>query len=252
MTLLSEMHKLTLNLLDVFDARMSEVADIRSHAQVELAGFRADHQAMAHAQGQQLADGRARLAADTTTFRGELDDTHQAMAHAQRQQLAGGRARLAADTTTFRGELDDTHQAMADTQRKSMTAARQGLASDVASARRGFQVDQRGARQVWQALAGLKQQRRTMKPASVKNTVSVQKPVVTKAPPAPEPGRTLDDLKAIRGIGASMQQRLNQAGIRTFAQLAASTPAALRQALGDVSRLAKVEAWIAQARELAG
>jgi predicted flap endonuclease-1-like 5' DNA nuclease len=222
---------------------------------------------MAHAQQQQLADGRARLAADTTTFRGELDDTHQAMAHAQRQQLAGGRARLAADTTTLRGELDDTHQAMADTQRESMTAARQGLASDVASARRGFQAeqgavrtDQRGARLVWQALAGLKQQRRTMKPAaivqpigkttSVKNTVSVQSTVVTKAAPAPEPGRTLDDLKAIRGIGASMQQRLNQAGIRTFAQLAASTPAALRQALGDVSRLAKVEAWIAQAREL--
>ena len=60
-----------------------------------------------------------------------------------------------------------------------------------------------------------------------------------------------DDLTAIRGIGAGMQRHLNEAGIYTYAQLAASTPAELQRALGDVGRLAKVETWIDQARDLA-
>jgi predicted flap endonuclease-1-like 5' DNA nuclease len=61
-----------------------------------------------------------------------------------------------------------------------------------------------------------------------------------------------EDLAAIRGIGSGMQRRLNQAGIYTYAQLAGSTPEELRQLLGEATRLAKVEEWIEQARELAG
>jgi len=60
-----------------------------------------------------------------------------------------------------------------------------------------------------------------------------------------------DDFTTIRGIGASMQQRLNKAGVYTYAQLAASTPEELRRGLGAVAQLAKVEEWIKQARELA-
>jgi len=48
-----------------------------------------------------------------------------------------------------------------------------------------------------------------------------------------------------------MQQRLNEAGIYTYTRLATSTPDELRQNLGAVARLAKVEEWIEQARELA-
>jgi len=48
-----------------------------------------------------------------------------------------------------------------------------------------------------------------------------------------------------------MQRHLNEAGIYTYAQLAASTPEKLQRALGDVGRLAKVETWIDQARDLA-
>jgi small subunit ribosomal protein S2 len=59
-----------------------------------------------------------------------------------------------------------------------------------------------------------------------------------------------DDLTTIRGIGSNMQQRLNEAGIYTYAQLAASTPDEVRQGLGTVGQLAKVEEWIEQAREL--
>ncbi len=60
----------------------------------------------------------------------------------------------------------------------------------------------------------------------------------------------VDDLTTIRGIGISIQERLNRAGITTYAQLADAKPEQVREALGRSSRSAKVEAWISQARKL--
>lgn len=42
-----------------------------------------------------------------------------------------------------------------------------------------------------------------------------------------------DDLKVIVGVGPEIEKRLNQAGVCTFAQLAALTPADLARILGD-------------------
>ncbi|HBY99594.1 MAG TPA: hypothetical protein DEP84_37600, partial [Chloroflexi bacterium] len=61
-----------------------------------------------------------------------------------------------------------------------------------------------------------------------------------------------DDLTAIRGIGPVMQRRLRLAGIQTYARLAESTVEELHQVLGETARLAKVEEWIEQAREVGG
>ena len=62
---------------------------------------------------------------------------------------------------------------------------------------------------------------------------------------------SVDDLTAIQGIGITMQDRLNRAGIMSYAQLAEAKPEQVREALGKFSRGAQVEAWISQARELA-
>ncbi len=62
---------------------------------------------------------------------------------------------------------------------------------------------------------------------------------------------SVDDLTAIRGIGITKQDRLNRAGITSYAQLAEAKPEQVREALGKLSRGASVEAWISQARELA-
>ncbi len=62
---------------------------------------------------------------------------------------------------------------------------------------------------------------------------------------------SVDDLTAIRGIGITMQDRLNRAGITSYAQLAEAKPEHVRKALGKFSRGASVEEWISQARELA-
>jgi large subunit ribosomal protein L21 len=61
-----------------------------------------------------------------------------------------------------------------------------------------------------------------------------------------------DDLTVIRGIGNPTQDQLYKAGIKTYAALAGARPEELREVLSDVARGAKVERWIAQARELAG
>ena len=87
---------------------------------------------------------------------------------------------------------------------------------------------------------------------------------VVRGPGAPEPparteeikpehagGDAADDLTAIRGIGIVTQNRLNQAGIKSYAQLAHTEPEELRKILSDPRRGAGVEKWIERARELA-
>ncbi len=61
-----------------------------------------------------------------------------------------------------------------------------------------------------------------------------------------------NDLTVIRGIGIVTQNQLYKAGIKTYAALASARPEELREVLGNVAHGAKIERWIAQARELAG
>ncbi len=68
--------------------------------------------------------------------------------------------------------------------------------------------------------------------------------------PGENPEGVVDDLSAIRGIGIAVQNRLNRAGITTYAQLAEANPEQVQEALGKLSRGASVEAWISQARKL--
>ena len=248
----SEMRKLALNLLDSYDARMAEVSGIRTSARQELADFRAAHQDMAHEQKQRLDEQRARLASDTTAFRTDVSAAHQAMAHAQERRLDEQRTRLASDTAAFRTDVSAAHQAMAAEQQQRLSDQQVQVAADVATMRHGFQTEQSALRaeqaeahQVWSNFNTLKKQSRSKRYVT-------EKPVA-EPPPAAVPAKgkiTAEDLKVIRGIGSSMEKRLNQAGIFTFIQLAASTPEKLRQVLGNAARLAKVESWIAQARDL--
>ncbi len=65
------------------------------------------------------------------------------------------------------------------------------------------------------------------------------------------PGEGAGGVTAIQGIGITMQNRLNRAGITTYAQLAEAKPEYVREVLGGkLSRDAKVDAWISRAREL--
>jgi predicted flap endonuclease-1-like 5' DNA nuclease len=64
--------------------------------------------------------------------------------------------------------------------------------------------------------------------------------------------RARDPLIDINGIGPVYEQRLFDAGIYTFAELAAQSPARLREIVGAKSwQETDAEAWIAQARQMA-
>ena len=61
-----------------------------------------------------------------------------------------------------------------------------------------------------------------------------------------------DDLKVIRGIGPAIEKKLNEAGVRTFAALAALSPQDLENILGNrIKRLQDENDLIAQAKQLA-
>lgn len=59
-----------------------------------------------------------------------------------------------------------------------------------------------------------------------------------------------DDLTVIRGIGATTQDRLYRAGIKSFSQLAEAPPEKIQAIVGKMARGATVETWIAQAADL--
>ncbi len=62
--------------------------------------------------------------------------------------------------------------------------------------------------------------------------------------------RPKDDLKLIEGIGPVMERVLNEAGIYTFADLAAHTPESLQKILdaAGVARITNPETWAEQAK----
>jgi predicted flap endonuclease-1-like 5' DNA nuclease len=70
----------------------------------------------------------------------------------------------------------------------------------------------------------------------------------SEAAPSAEPQPNDPPLAEI-GFGPGMLIRLSQLGVHTTADLAAANPGHLRTALGDISRLIDVEAWISNARQ---
>jgi len=68
--------------------------------------------------------------------------------------------------------------------------------------------------------------------------------------PGPSTPSSPDDLKRIEGIGPVMERVLHEAGIFTFADLAAHTPEALQAILdaAGVRRITSPETWPEQAR----
>jgi large subunit ribosomal protein L21 len=95
--------------------------------------------------------------------------------------------------------------------------------------------------------------------AGVVAAPAAAKPAATKAAPkkaaAPkaEAAAGADDLKQLSGVGPALEKKLHEAGVTTFAQIAAWTEAdvaAMDEKLSFKGRIER-EGWIAQAAELA-
>ena len=266
MALPDEVRRLTGHFLEAYDDRTAAVAGIRLATAQELAEYHSAHQAMAEEQRQRLDEDEQ-----------ELDEQESAR-RAQAAEDARGRgeyvATLKSDTGAMLGEFQTVHQAMAEEQRQRLDEQQSARRAQAAEMRGALQADLSEARRVWTSFAKLMQNRRARRQAAppppptpaeesaesrsfldrfVRRQAAPPPPTPAEepaAPAAPVQEAAADDLTAIRGIGASMQKRLNEAGIRTFAQLTNRTADDLRELLGDVGRLAKVQEWIEQAQDL--
>jgi len=83
------------------------------------------------------------------------------------------------------------------------------------------------------------------------NTVTVHRPETPASQTAPQPSKSgADDFTRVNGIGAVFQQRLNAAGVRTFAQLAAMTPEQIADIIGWPTKRVEKAQIIEQAKNL--
>ncbi len=84
------------------------------------------------------------------------------------------------------------------------------------------------------------------KPAAAHKPVVTPKPKAAAAPPQIPP----DDLTLIHGIGPTFARRLHDAGITTYAQVAAMMPHELQTMAKAADWQANPAEWIEQAKEL--
>jgi len=247
----------TAALLKELDAAHQEMA-------TELRGRLEEQELIRLAQAAQDARGRAQyvegVRSDTATLLKGFGAAQQEMAtelRARLEEQESARLAQAADDARARAEYVDGLCSDTGAFLKQLDAAHQAMARDLRQRLGQEQADLREARRVWSSFSTLMEQRRAGKPAAPPPPSPPPVEEVPPGPPAAAPPEvveevTPDDLTAIRGIGSGMQQRLNDAGIYTFAQLARTRPSELREMLGDAARLARVEEWIEQASQLGG
>jgi len=97
------------------------------------------------------------------------------------------------------------------------------------------------------------------KPAKKAEPKKAEKKAEAKAEPkkaAPKKAAKADagdDLKELSGVGPALEKKLNEAGVTTFAQIAAWTDADVADMDEKLSFKGRIEreGWIAQAKELA-
>lgn len=92
--------------------------------------------------------------------------------------------------------------------------------------------------------------RLTPMPMDTRSIPQAENPPVETPAPA-QTASQKDDLKMIKGIGPAIEKRLNQAGIQTFAALAALSTQQLEGILGNAKRLVQEGDLIQQAKKLA-
>ena len=287
MALPDEVRRLTGHFLEAYDDRTAAVAGIRLATAQELAEYHSAHQAMAEEQRQRLdedeqeldeqesarraqaaedARGRgeyvATLKSDTGAMLGEFQTVHQAMAEEQRQRLDEQQSARRAQAAEMRGalqaDLSEARRVWTSFAKLMQNRRARRQAAPPPQPTPAKEPDRRARRQAAPppppTPAEESAESRSFLDRFVRRQAAPPPPPTPAeepaAPAAPVQEAASDDLTAIRGIGASMQKRLNEAGIRTFAQLTNRTADDLRELLGDVGRLAKVQEWIEQAQDL--
>jgi predicted flap endonuclease-1-like 5' DNA nuclease len=198
---------------------------------------------------------------------------------AERQQFVGDIASFVSDlaerVVEMQGGFRTSFAQMAETEQAKRSDFLAGIMENVsrlqkmvAEMRSEFSDDLEGARQAWsgsgrRARGGRKQPGRGRAEPAQQGPAAEAEPTATAGSPGENPvdepaavpgdadESPADDLTAIFGIGPGRMERLSEAGIHTYAQLARMTPDELRDLLGPAGKLVDVEKWISQAMDLA-
>ena len=235
----------------------NQVNDLRQAAANFLSDIDKSNQSMADELGRQLTSDRTQLSVDTASFINSASSAHQEMAAQQDKALSDHFAnlqqsviQLRKDASAFLLTTTTVRQSSAAAQKSDLVNSRNQLLADVGATRAknsadmsALRADQAEASKLWAEISLLKQKGRGQKAAP-----AAPKAVVVAAPKAPvnewvpakvvEPKKSgVDDLQVIKGIGPGLEALIRAAGINTFAELAASSPEQLTEALGKNGKL---------------
>ena len=92
------------------------------------------------------------------------------------------------------------------------------------------------------------------KKAAPKAEAKAEKPKAEPKKAAPKASEGTDDLKKLSGVGPALEKKLHEAGVTSFAQIAAWTEADIADFDEKLSFKGRIEreGWVEQAKELAG
>ncbi len=206
---------------------------------------------------------------DSVQFRKEVRSEHAAMTDAlhtnldeAQAALFAARAAMSEQIAEFRANVRAANAVSAQELHTRLDADRAALATSTDEMMAGIdsflaeiRSDAAGAAEAWllvkQMLAAEEAPAASMSttmPAPEAEKPEASMPPTPSEPQAGAPGN--DPLIEINGIGPSTQERLYEAGIKTFADLAAAESDTLRSIAGNaVTRRYDVEDWIEEARQ---
>jgi len=173
-----------------------------------------------------------------------IRDRRSEMAEQTRRGLNESLCALQREVTEFCAGFREARQEMAQTS----AAQRAAFLSEIAEIVEGLRKE---------VASDLKEGRRALLGPSPAEARALRERRRSEGERSAEPEKARphpDDLTAISDIGLRMQERLNQAGIYTYAQLSARGPEDLCKAFEELPAVTmeKANRWVTQARELAG
>lgn len=244
MALNQEMRRLSETHSQQYDNRMDAVHSIKTNAANTMAN---------------IEDAHRKLASDLRRHMENLESNREQMARNLRDHLSHFHRDLADNVKCKVADLEHAHEKRASeighrlqemgASREQMGAEQQHrledeharLAAAVDQMRNELQTEIGEAQQIWgEHLKEMHHKR--MAHSRTSPTTHRQ----SRSATATAHG---DDLTVIAGIAAGRQQKLNEIGIHTFADLAHASAQSLREALGSSAHLVNVEEWIQAAKK---
>lgn len=242
------------------DSRIAFTNDLKSLNAERVTGFREDHSIMSDEMKGRLmafaADLRATVSEMLTVFR----EDHSRMSDETKGWLGVFVSDLRNTVSEMLTGFRETQTRLSEDIKSDLSAFISDLKDTVDGFRGEVRADMAGARRAWTGASHAepkiaKSRVAKTRVAKPKVEPKIEEPEVIESVMAEEVEIPVeekrDDLTSIQGVGKGMQERLNEAGLYSFAQVARSSPDILCDALGNLARLANVETWIEQAKELA-